>query len=86
MRKLFTSGRLLLAGAILAVITFGVLWLAPSSDYLLLPDKAHPVAPLVTVAKPQPGGGADGIHFVDVIERKASLLERLFPGLRTARR
>ncbi len=82
MRKLFTPGRLLLAGAMLAVITFGVLWLAPSSDYLLLPDKAHPVAPLVTVAKPQRGGGADGIHFVDVIERKASLLERLFPGLR----
>ena len=82
MRKLFTPGRLLLAGAILAVITFGVLWLAPSNDYLLLPDRAHPVAPLVTVAKPKPGGGSDGIHFVDVIERKASLLERLFPGLR----
>jgi len=82
-RKLFTPGRLLLAGAILAVITFGVLWLAPSNDYLLLPDRAHPVAPLVTVAKPKPGGGSDGIHFVDVIERKASLLERLFPGLRS---
>lgn len=83
MRKLFTPGRLLLAGAILAVITFGVLWLAPSSDYLLLPDQAHPVAPLVTVAKAKRGGGTDGIHFVDVIERKASILERLFPGLRS---
>ena len=83
MRKLFTPGRLLLAGAILAVVTFGVLWLAPSSDYLLLPDEAHPVAPLVTVAKAKRGGGTDGIHFVDVIERKASILERLFPGLRS---
>ena len=83
MRKLFTPGRLLLAGAILTVITFGVLWLAPSSDYLLLPDRAHPVAPLVTVARPKSGGGTDGVHFVDVIERKASLLERLFPGLRS---
>ena len=83
MRKVVTPGRLLLAGAVLALVTFGVLWLAPSSDYLLLPDEAHPVAPLVTVAKPKRGGGRDGIHFVDVIERKASILERLFPGLRS---
>jgi PDZ domain-containing protein len=82
MRKLFTPGRLLLAGAVLALVTFGILWLAPSNDYLLLPDKAHAVAPLVTVEKPKHGGGTDGIHFVDVIQRRATLLESMFPSIR----
>jgi Lon-like protease len=82
MRKLFSPGRLLLAGAILALITFGVLWLAPSDDYLLLPDEAHPVAPLVTVETPKRGGGKDGIYFVDLIQKRASLLESFFPSVR----
>ena len=82
MRRLFSPGRLLIAGAVLAVITFGVLWLAPSDDYLLLPDEAHPVAPLVTVGTPKRGGGKDGIYFVDLIQRRATLAETLFPGIR----
>jgi PDZ domain-containing protein len=82
MRSLITPVRLIVAGAVLALVTFGILWLAPSSDYLLLPDAAHPVAPLVTVARAKPGGGRDGIHFVDVIQRRASILESIFPGIR----
>jgi PDZ domain-containing protein len=82
MRKLFSPGRLLLAGAVLALITFGVLWLYPSDDYLLLPDEAHPVAPLVTVEKPKRGGGNDGIYFVDLIQKRASLLESILPSIR----
>ncbi len=82
MRKLFSPGRLLLAGVILAVVTFGVLWLAPSDDYLLLPDEAHPVAPLVTVETPKRGGGQDGVYFVDLIQKRASLLESIFPSVR----
>lgn len=82
MRRLFTPGRLLLAGSILALIAFGVLWLAPSGDYLLLPDRAHPVAPLVTVAKPKRGGGTNNVYFVDVIQREATLMESIFPGIR----
>jgi Lon-like protease len=82
MRKLFSPGRLLLAGAILALVTFGVLWLAPSDDYLLLPDEAHPVAPLVTVETPKRGGGHDGVYFVDLIQKRASLLESIFPSIR----
>jgi PDZ domain-containing protein len=81
-RRLFSPGRLLLAGAILALITFGVLWLAPSGDYLLLPDEAHPVAPLVTVETPKRGGGKDGIYFVDLLQRRATLLESYFPSIR----
>ncbi len=82
MRRLLSPGRLLIAGAVLAVITFGVLWLAPSDDYLLLPDEAHPVAPLVSVSKPKRGGGRDGMYFVDLIQRRASLAESIFPGIR----
>lgn len=82
MRRIVTPGRLLAVGALLAVITLGILWLAPSDDYLLLPDEAHPVAPLVSVEKPKRGGGADGIHFVDVIQRRATLIESIFPSLR----
>ena len=33
----------------LALVAAIVLYLVPSNDYLLLPDRAHPVAPLVRV-------------------------------------
>jgi Lon-like protease len=77
--RLITPTRLIVAGlallaAVLALVVF------PSSDYIFLPDKAHPVAPLVTVK-----GGHDptqgGVYFVDVVVRKATLLERLVGGL-----
>jgi Lon-like protease len=77
--KLVTPTRLVVAGvALLAVVLALVIY--PSSDYIFLPDKAHPVAPLVTVK-----GGHDptrgGVYFVDVVVRKATLLERLLGGL-----
>jgi PDZ domain-containing protein len=81
-RKLVSPGRLLIAGGVLAAVTFLVLWLVPSSNYLVLPNGAHPVAPLVTVEGAKAGGGRDGIYFVDIVQRKATLLETLFPGLR----
>ncbi|HEU0304607.1 MAG TPA: S16 family serine protease [Gaiellaceae bacterium] len=82
MSRIFTPLRLLVAGAVLGVVTLGVLWLAPSDDYLLLPDEAHPVAPLVTVETPKRGGGKDGIYFVDLLQRRATLLESFFPSIR----
>jgi PDZ domain-containing protein len=77
--KSFSSARLLVAGlALLAVVV--ALLVLPSSDYIFLPDRAHLVAPLVTVK-----GGHDptrgGVYFVDVVVRKATLIERLFGGL-----
>jgi PDZ domain-containing protein len=75
-----TPGRLLAGGLVLFAAALA-LWIVPSNDYIFLPDRAHPVAPLITVAgKPEPHGGG-GIYYVDVIVRKASLLERLFGGL-----
>jgi PDZ domain-containing protein len=72
-----------IAGAILglAVVTFGILYLVPSDDYILLPDRAHPVAPLVRVQGGHEPRGAGQIYFVDVLERRASELESLFPWL-----
>ena len=65
----------------LAVITFGVLYLIPSDDYILLPDRAHPVAPLVRVQGGHEPSGRGQIYFVDILERRASELESLFPWI-----
>src|SRR5689334_16538939 len=83
MRRALTPRRVAAAVAGLLVLTLAVLYLAPSNDYLLLPDRAHPVAPLVRVQGGRDGAGPGGIYFVDVFERRASLLESLFPFIRT---
>jgi PDZ domain-containing protein len=78
-RRVFTSGRLFALGLVLAAVVLGSL-VIPSGDYIFLPDPAHPVAPLVTVPNgKQPKQG--GVYYVDVIVRRAKLLERLFGGL-----
>lgn len=79
MSRHLSAGRLLALGlALLAAVL--ALIVVPSNEYIFLPDRAHPVAPLVTV----PGGhdpAHGGVYFVDVVVRKATLLERLFGGL-----
>jgi PDZ domain-containing protein len=80
--KRLTPARLAAAGLLLLAVVALVLWLAPSDSYVFLPDRAHPVAPLVAVPggkQPRDGGG---IYYVDVFVRKASWLERLFPSIR----
>ena len=74
-----------IAGALvgLVVVAAIVLYLVPSNSYLLLPDRAHPVAPLVRVQGAHPAKGLGGIYFVDVFERRASMLESLFPSIRS---
>ncbi len=73
---------LALAGAVLLVTVFLILWEVPSGNYLLLPDKAHPVAPLVMVQGQKAKTGPGSVYFVDLIEERASLWDSLFPGLR----
>ncbi|HUP32132.1 MAG TPA: S16 family serine protease [Gaiellaceae bacterium] len=74
-------GRLLGVGFVLAAIVVAALWMLPSDSYLLLPDRAKPLADKVSVEgeKPSPPGG---IYYVDVVVRQASLLEKLVPPLR----
>jgi Lon-like protease len=77
--KLLTPSRLFIAGLALLAVVLALLVL-PSNEYIFLPDPAHPVAPLVTV----PGGHdpkSGGVYYVDVIVRKATWFERLFPGI-----
>src|SRR4051812_5202252 len=77
---MFTPGRLLAVGLVLFVAFFA-LWRFPSNEYLFLPDRAHPVAPLVEVKGGYDPTDSGGIYFVDVVVRKATLLERIFGGL-----
>ncbi len=80
MLRLLTPWRLAAAVGGSSVVAFLILWLVPSDDYLVLPDRAHPVAPLISVKGARPSRG-DGIYFVDVIQRRANLLESLFPQI-----
>jgi PDZ domain-containing protein len=77
--RFISPARLAAAGLIVLGVTVMILWLAPASGYdIRIVDPAHRVAPLVQLPreKPPPGGGA--IYFVDVRERPARLLERIF--------
>ena len=73
--------RLLAAVAVLALAA-AVLVFVPSDHYLFVPDPARPVDPLVEVPDEPPNDGTEGgVYMVDILVRKASLAERLFPGL-----
>jgi Lon-like protease len=62
---------------VLALLTGLILLKIPSGQYVLLPDVAHPVAPLVKVQDARPAKGG-ALYFVDVREQQASEFERLF--------
>ena len=81
MKRLLTPGRLLAAGLVLLAVIGGVLWLTPSEKYIFLPDEADAVAPLVDVEGEVAAPDRGGIFYVSVVVRKATLLERIFPGL-----
>jgi PDZ domain-containing protein len=59
----------------------GLLYLAPADDYILLPDEPRALEPLVVVKGEKAGADRGGIYYVAVDVRRASVLERLFPGL-----
>jgi Lon-like protease len=63
------------------LLVAGVLYVAPSGDYIFLPDRARAVAPLVQVQGEKPDKDGGGIYYVAVDVRKASLLEKAVPGL-----
>jgi PDZ domain-containing protein len=77
MKRLVTPVRL----AILTFVVFGVAayaFVAPSDDFIFLPDKARPLAPLVEVKGERSSTDGGGIYFVTVDVRRAT---RLFPGI-----
>lgn len=72
----------LLVFAVVAVTGLALTFL-PSDHYLVLPDRARPTDPLVAVPGEEIGPAGDGgIYMVDVRIGRASLFERLFPGVR----
>ncbi|MBD0347898.1 MAG: PDZ domain-containing protein [Thermoleophilia bacterium] len=73
--------RIVGALVLLALAALAFLYLAPSDDYIFLPDRARPLAPKVEIdgERAQQDGG--GIYYVAVDVRKASLLESYFPSL-----
>ncbi len=80
MPRIFTPVRLFIVGLLL----FGVaafLYLVPSDEYVILPDRARPLAPFVTVKGEEPDRDGGGIYYVAVEVRKATILEKLFHGL-----
>ena len=82
MRRHITPLRTLGAIVVLLLVTIVILFSIPSEEYILLPDVAHPVAPLVQVQGTHAANGGT-LYFVDVIERRASELEALFPWIRS---
>jgi len=74
-------GRYLLLVFVLAVAVVGALYIIPSSHYVYLPDRARAADPLVKVPDDDNQATENGIYMVDVIVRRASILERLVPGL-----
>jgi PDZ domain-containing protein len=77
-RRALSPGRLAFAGLLLLFIVAVSLWLIPSNTYIFLPDRARPVDPLISV---QSGHKTGGIYFVDIFVRKATWIERLWPGI-----
>jgi Lon-like protease len=81
-RGFFTPARLAAAGLVLLGLVGFLLWATPTDSYIFLPNKTHAVEPLVDVEGGKPDDDGGGIYYVDVLVRKATLLERLWPGLR----
>jgi Lon-like protease len=80
-RRLLSPAKVAGGLVFLLVVTVLVLRAVPSDNFLLLPDKAHPVAPLVTVQGQHPVQDDGGIYYVDVFERRASVFDSLFPWI-----
>ncbi|HWH06085.1 MAG TPA: PDZ domain-containing protein [Gaiellaceae bacterium] len=67
---------------VLALVA-GASFVIPADGYLLLPDEAKPLADLVEIeGEREADDGDGGIYYVDVVVRKASLLEQHVPPLR----
>jgi PDZ domain-containing protein len=74
--RLASAAVVVLVAALVVLITRG------SDDYLEIPDKAHPLAGLVSVQGAKPPNDGGGIYYVDVLVKRATLLESLVPAIR----
>ena len=72
---------LFLSLALLLVLTGLALTWIPSDHYIVLPDRARPTDPLVSIPGEDPAEDRSGIYMVDVRVGRANLLERIYPGI-----
>jgi len=77
-RRLFSPARLATVGVVLLAAVLIVLLTKQSDQYLEVPDEAHPLAGLVQVPDSQKKRDNGGIYYVDVIVKRASLLQASF--------
>ncbi len=66
---------------VLGLVAAFVLWWLPADDFLLVPDRAKPLAERVEVEKSRPQGAGD-VYYVDLFVRRIRLLEQLLPFTR----
>jgi Lon-like protease len=79
----FSPTRLAALGLIILVSVLLILWIAPAHGYQIqFVDRAHPVAPLVSLKGERPSRGKGAIYFVDVSFRQARLIERILSWAR----
>jgi PDZ domain-containing protein len=80
--RLLTPLRLASAGLAVLVAVIVVLVAQSSNHYLEIPDEAHPLEALVKVpgAKTENDGG--DFYYVDIVVKRASMLESLLPFIR----
>ena len=74
------SGAAVVLG-MLGLITAFVLWWLPADDFLIVPDRAKPLADKVEVEGGKPTGEGD-VYYVDVFVRRIRRLEKLLPFTR----
>jgi PDZ domain-containing protein len=80
LRERITPFRVVVSLVAALVVAVVILLKIPTGDILLLPDIAHPVAPLVHVTGGKPVKGGGELFFVDVQEQDASQFDVLFQG------
>lgn len=73
--------RLAAVGLVLGALVVGALWILPADSYLVLPDTAKPLRERVDVEGERPDDKG-GIYYVDVVLRRASMLEELVSATR----
>jgi PDZ domain-containing protein len=71
----------LIAAGVILLFVAAALYVAPSDQYIYLPDEARALAPRVQVEGERRDDDGGGIHYVAVDVRKASILEKMLPSL-----
>jgi Lon-like protease len=81
-RSTLSPLRLLAAAVVVIIVLVVVAATRKSDNFLEVPDTAHALAGLVQVPGPKARRNGGGIYYVDVLVKKASLLQATFSFLR----